>query len=147
MHTLNPDYKTRVAKSLEKQFFMQHIQFQLDEIEVGKTAGWLDLEQVHKQQMGFAHGGLVATLADITAGFAAVTLVPADHHVVTGEIKISYLNPGVGQKLKAKGWVLKPGRKLNFCESEVWAVNNGVETLIAKASATMVTIFPEELKK
>ncbi len=146
MKVYNPNYKERVKSNLERQFFMKHIGFNLDIIEPGRTEGILNLEQIHKQQVGFAHGGLVATLADIVAGFAAVTLVPADHHVVTGEIKISYLNPGVGQQLKAKGWVLKQGRKMNFCEAEVWAINDGKEILIAKASATMVTIFPEEIK-
>jgi uncharacterized protein (TIGR00369 family) len=146
MKTFNPDFKKRVLKHLDKQFFMKHIGFQLNVIEVGRTEGRLDLQEIHKQQAGFAHGGLVATLADITAGFAAVTLVAPDQQVVTGEIKISYLNPGVGEQLISRGWVLKQGRKMNFCESEVWAVKDGVETLIAKASATMVTIFPEDIR-
>ena len=147
MKVLNPNYKERILGHLDRQFFMKHIGFTLDVIEPGRTEGWLDFEQIHEQQSGFAHGGLVATLADITAGFAAVTVVPADHHVVTGEIKVSYLNPGVGDKLLSKGWVLKPGRKLNFCEAEVWAQKGDQQTLIAKASATMVTIFPEEIRK
>ena len=147
MNVYNPDYKELVLQHLEKQYFMKHIGFQLDLIEPGRTEGSLDLQQIHLQQKGFAHGGLVSTLADITAGFAAYTLVPKDHGVVTGEIKVSYLNPGVGDKLIAKGWVLKQGRKMNFCEAEVWCVSNGNEVLIAKASATMVTIAPGEFKK
>ena len=144
MKVYNPDFKNRIIDHLSKQRFMQHIGFTLDVIEPGSTKGWLNFEQIHQQQKGFAHGGLVATLADITAGFAAVTLVPADCSVVTGEIKISYLNPGIGDKLIARGWVLKQGRKMNFCEAEVLASNKGHEKLIAKASATMVTIFPDD---
>lgn len=147
MHVYNPNYKERILKHLEGQYFMKHVGFSLNKIEPGRTEGVLSLEQIHKQQAGFAHGGLVATLADITAGFAAVSLVPEDHHVVTGEIKVSYLNPGVGDKLKSIGWVLKQGRKMNFCESEVWAIKGEEERLIAKATATMVTILPEDFKK
>ncbi len=147
MKVFNPNYKERIKAHLQKQFFMKHIGFDLNVIEPGRTEGVLRLEEIHKQQTGFAHGGLVATLADIVAGFAAVTLVASDQHVVTGEIKISYLNPGVGQQLKAKGWVLKQGRKMNFCEAEVWAIDDKKEQLIAKASTTMVTIFPEDFKK
>lgn len=146
MKTLNPDFRSRVKKALDGQHFMNLIGFHLSEIEEGRTEGWLDLQEVHKQQAGFAHGGLVATLADITAGFAAVTLVPADYRVVTGEIKISYLHPGLGQKLSAKGWVLKQGKKMHFCEAEVWSHNHGEEKLIAKATATMVNIPPEDQK-
>lgn len=124
---------------------MQHIHFDLDVIEKGKTEGWLEIEKIHKQQNSIVHGGVIATLADITQGFAAYTMVPEDHHVVTGEIKISYLNPCIGQRIRAIGTVLKSGRKLNFCEAEIWVMDNGNKTMIAKSTATMVTVFPEEV--
>lgn len=146
VNTLNHRYKERVKKFLERQHFMKHIHFDLDVIEEGRTEGWLEIEEIHKQQKGLVHGGVIATLADITAGFAAYTVVPEDQHVVTGEIKVSYLNPGIGQKLHAKGWVLKQGRKMNFCEAEVWCIDGDRRTLIAKATTTMVTIFPDDIK-
>lgn len=147
MKPYNPNFKEVVNQHLEGQYFMKLIGFNLDIIEAGKVEGSLILEQKHQQQRGFAHGGLIATLADITAGFAASTLVPEGHNVVTGELKISYLNPGVGQELRAKGWVLKQGRKINFCESEVWSIDGDKELMIAKASASMITIFPGDFKK
>ncbi|MCG8389442.1 MAG: PaaI family thioesterase [Cytophagales bacterium] len=147
MKVYNPDFKSRVEKYLQRQEFMKHIGFNLDVIEAGRTEGKLTLEKKHLQQKGYAHGGLVATLADITAGFAAYTLVPDDHNVVTGEIKVSYFQPGIGQELHVKGWVIKPGRKINFCEAEVWCTNHDRKTLIAKATASMVTIFPEDTKR
>ena len=147
MQAYNPDFKALVEKYLDRQHFMKHIGFTLDVIEVSRTEGWLTLEKKHQQQKGFAHGGLIATLADITAGFAAYTLVPADHNVVTGEIKVSYFSPGIGQKLHAKGWVIKQGRKINFCEAEVWSIDDDQRTLIAKATTSMVTVFPEDIKR
>jgi uncharacterized protein (TIGR00369 family) len=84
--------------------------------------------------MGYAHGGLIATLADLAAGFASVALVQAP--VVTVELKVSYLNSGIGSQLRAVGWVLKAGRRLHFCEAEVWCD----EVLIAKATATMAVV-------
>ncbi len=42
------------------------------------------------------------------------------------------------------GWVLKSGKKLNFCESEIYAETMGKRVLIAKASATMANIFPDD---
>ena len=147
MQTYNPNFRQVVHEHLQGQYFMKLIGFELDIIEAGRVEGFLSLEQKHKQQRGFAHGGLVATLADITAGFAASTLVPEGHNVVTGELKVSYLNPGVGDTLRAKGWVLKQGRKINFCEAEVWSIHSNDEILIAKASASMITIFPGEFKR
>ncbi len=142
----NPKYKERVLGFLERQFFMKHIHLELTEILPGKTECRLKVEEIHIQQNGILHGGVIATMADVVTGCAAYTLVPEDHHVVTGEIKISYLNPGTGPSLLAVGWVLKQGGKINFCESEVWNLNGKSKQLIAKASATMVTLFPGDLK-
>lgn len=134
----NSDLETRIRRKLVRQHFMHLIGADLTAIAPGRVEAELAMGQQHLQQRGFAHGGLIATLADLVAGFAAVTLVPDDFGVVTSDLKISYLNPGVGQQLKAIGWVLKSGRRLHFCEAEVWC--DGV--LIAKASATMAVIEP-----
>lgn len=136
----NPDFENRIRKFLERQYFMHHIGFDLNVIEAGRTEGRLTFDQIHQQQRGFAHGGLVATLADITAGFAAYTLVPEDQHVVTAEIKVSYFHPGMGDSLFAKGWVVKPGSMIHFCEAEVWSQKEDEQLLIAKATTSMAVI-------
>lgn len=143
----NPNFKERVEFFLKRQYFMHHIHFEPDVIEPGRTEGWLEIDEIHHQQKGYVHGGVIATVADITAGFAAYTLVPEDHHVVTGEIKVSYFSPGIGESLYAKGYVIKPGRKINFCEAEVWCIKGKEKTLIAKATTSMVTIFPHESRR
>lgn len=146
IQTFNPDFKTDIKEKLERQEFMKLMGFQVTKIEVGRVEGEMLLEQKHKQHKGFAHGGVIATLADIVAGFAAVSLVPKHHHVVTAEIKVSYFHPGVGDKLLAKGFVLKQGKKINFCEAEVYVVKGDQEPLlIAKASASMANITPEDI--
>ena len=130
--------ETRIRRKLTRQHFMHHIGADLTRIEEGRVEAELRLDQQHQQHPGFAHGGLGATMADLAAGFAAVTLVPEGTGVVTVELKTSYLHPGVGQRLRAVGWVLKAGRRLHFCEAEVWCD----ELLIAKATATMAVVEP-----
>ncbi|MFD2512623.1 PaaI family thioesterase [Pontibacter locisalis] len=148
IQTFNPDFKQDIREKLGRQEFMELIGFNVTKVEVGRVEGELILEQKHKQHKGFAHGGVIATLADIVAGFAAVSLVPKDHHVVTAEIKVSYFHPGVGDRLIAKGYVIKQGRKLNFCEAEVFVVKGDAEPLlIAKASTSMATITPEDIAR
>ena len=102
------------------------------------------LNSDHFQQTGLVHGGVTATLADIVAGFAAYTLVPKNHDVVTAELRVSYLRPGKGTKLVAEGKVIKPGRKLIFCESEVCTVVNHQKETIAKSSSVMSIVYPED---
>ena len=128
--------EARIREKLQRQHFMHLIGADLTRIEPGRVEAALALGQQHQQQRGFAHGGLVATMADLAAGFAALTLVAEGVGVVTADLKVSYLNPGVGARIKAIGWVLKAGRRLHFCEAEVWCD----DVLIAKASATMAVI-------
>ncbi|RNI27471.1 PaaI family thioesterase [Rufibacter immobilis] len=143
LKTYNPEFKDTVKEKLQRQFYMHLLGFEIETVEIGLVEGQLTLEEKHKQNKGFAHGGVIATLADIVMGFAVVTLVPADQHVVTADLKISFLNPGVGTALFARGWVLKQGRKLNFCEAEIFSIDGqGERKLIAKASATMATLAP-----
>ena len=148
IQTYNPDFEIDIRTKLERQEFMKLMGFQVTKIEAGRIEGELNLEQKHKQHKGFAHGGVIATLADIVAGFAAVSLVPKDFHVVTAELKVSYFHPGVGDKLLAKGYVIKQGRKLNFCESQVFVIKgDAAPLLIAKATTTMATISPDDIAR
>lgn len=130
----------RIYGFLERQHFMKWIDFAIDKIERGTVEGELELQQKHLQQQGMTHGGVTATISDIVAGFAAYTVVDETQHVVTAELKISYLHPGMGQKLRAIGKVLKAGSKLVFCESEVYSIEKDHSLLIAKATATMAII-------
>jgi uncharacterized protein (TIGR00369 family) len=146
--TRNPDFKITIAEKLRKQTFMHYIGFEITNIAEGVISGQLILREEHHQHKGFVHGGLTATIADIVCGFAAATLVAQNHHVVTVEMKVSYLNPGVGDIITARGWVLKQGQQLNFCEAEIHCIKGSQQpVLIAKASATMATINPEQVQK
>ena len=147
LRTLNPDYKKRISKMLEGQRFMHLIDLQLSSIEIGKVIATLEIQDQHHQQNGLLHGGVISTAADVAMGFAAVSLVSEEQLVLTGEMKVSYLNPGDGEKLEAVGTVLKPGRRINFCEAEVYSITGSDRTLIAKASSSMITINEADISR
>ena len=107
--------KERIEQYIQKNEFLKLIDFKIDRIEKGAVEGSLTFENKHKQQKGLLHGGVTATIADIVSGFAAYTLVSSEEEVVTAELKISYLNPGVGDQIFARGWVLKSGRRMKYC--------------------------------
>jgi acyl-coenzyme A thioesterase PaaI-like protein len=58
------------------------------------------------QQHGFVHGGAVSAIADSAAGYAALTLMPADTGVLTTEFKISTfsLPPQASVSLLVGAW-------------------------------------------
>lgn len=136
----NPQYKERVLKKLEGQAFMEHVGIQITAIEAGRVEAELEIRPIHKQQFGRIHGGLTGVLADIVTGFAVYTLAPEDKDVVTIELKTSYLRAGKGQRLKAVGQVLKPGRAVSFAEGKIYALDGDEERLIATSTTSMALI-------
>jgi len=141
----NPLFRETILHHLQRQEFMKLCRCVLTTIEPGFVIAEIELDTIHQQQIGLVHGGVTATIADVAAGFAGFTLVGADEHTVTAEIKVSYFAPGLGKTLRAIGKVIKPGRTMHFCEAEVYVItSDGTEKLIAKATTTMAIIKPKE---
>jgi len=116
-------------------------------IEPGRFVTRVHLLAHHLQQDNFVHAGLIATLADHTAGYASYTLVPKNRRILTVEYKINFLAPARGEFLECRARVIKPGRSLLVAESEVYAVRGGEETLAAKALLTMAAVPVEKVPK
>jgi uncharacterized protein (TIGR00369 family) len=142
LRTRNPNFRETILNHLHRQEFMKHIGCRLTLIEPGHVVAEIDLQKIHQQQIGFVHGGVIATIADVAAGFAGFTLVAPEEHTVTAELKISYFSPGTGTLLRAVGKVVKPGRNIHFCEADVWSIRGDEEKLIARATTTMAVITP-----
>lgn len=92
------------------------------------------------QQHGFTHAGAVASIADTAAGYAALTLMPPGAGVLTTEFKINLVAPAVGERIRARGRVVKAGRTLSLAQTEVFAEHEGEEKLVALLTATLMTI-------
>ena len=70
--------------------------------------------------LGVVHGGLVCTLLDSAIGCAVHTTLPAGTAYTSIDLRVSYLRPVVGGvPLVARGWVVKPGRRVAFAEGDV----------------------------
>jgi len=92
------------------------------------------------QQHGFMHAGAVASIADSAAGYAALTLMPPGAGVLTAEFKINLLAPAMGDRIVARGRVVKAGRTLTLAQSDVFAEREGQEKLVALLTATLMSI-------
>ena len=139
MYDLNA-HRERILEKLKGQYFMRHIGFELTEISQGLVKGSMPLADFAKQQLGFLHGGVTATVADIVAGFAAYSCSPLDKNVVTSSLNVMYYHPGEGERVEAIGRVLKAGSRLHYCESEIYVIKENEALLIARATSTMVVI-------
>lgn len=137
----NPDYRTEVERILQAAPFIRSLGVEAVEIAPGLCVTRLVVREEHQQQDGFVHAGVLATIADHTAGAAGATLIPAGAIVLTAEFKINLLRSARGRELRCVGRVLKPGRTLIVAESEVYAGEEGA-ILVAKATVTLAVVTP-----
>lgn len=97
----------------------------------------LDLRPEYCNSRGQAHGGLLMTLLDVAMSRAARARRRQGGHEDLGsatiEMKTSFIKPGPGPSLVARGICLASTVSMAFCEGEVFDHNG---ELIAKASGS-----------
>ena len=83
----------------------------------------------------------MASLIDVSSGYAAVSHFEEDCYVVTVELKVNYLRPALGDFLISKSYVVKGGRIL-VIRTEIYAQNENEETQthVATSLVTMMKI-------
>ena len=137
---LDPHFAERVRASFDKQNAMALIHATIPLVEHGRTEIHLPHWSGVEQQHGFVHGGVVGMIADSAAGYAAMTVVPETASVLTVEFKMNLVAPADGEKLIARGKVVRPGRTLIVTQAEVFAVKDGQESLCALMQQTIMVM-------
>lgn len=130
----------RIRTSFAAQTMMKTLGAELISVEKGRVVISAPILPTSLQQQGAAHAALPFAIGDSAAGYAALSLMPDDQEVVTAEIKVNLLAPGLGDQLRATGRVIKPGKRLMVVTAEVHALKDGQETLIALLQGTMVPV-------
>lgn len=88
-----------------------------------------------KQQHGFAHGGVVSYLADNALTFAGGAKLAG--MIVTGEMKINYIRPAVGDMLIARAEAISAGATQAVVRCDIFVVQDDAEKLCAAAQGTI----------
>ena len=120
--------------------FPAYLGFQAVNVVDGSFKSRLRIRPEYKQQDGFVHAGIIATLADHTAGYAAYTVVPKNMRILTIEFKINFFKPALGKVLICKSKVISTGKKIIISESKVFMDSEDKESLISKALVTLRAI-------
>lgn len=139
-HPADPDYRRATEEIFTRAPFIRHLGIALKDFGPGWCETSLALEPRHMQQDGFAHAGLVATMADHTSGASAGSLVAANESVLTVEYKINLLRPGVGESLFCRADVLRAGKRIIVSESSVYAITGETRKLVAKGIFTLAVV-------
>jgi uncharacterized protein (TIGR00369 family) len=136
----DPNYATRVRASFERQRVMAWIGAKLTHLAPGQCEITLPHKAELTQQHGYIHGGIIGTIGDTAAGYAAYTLMPHDASVLTVEYKMNIMAPADGELLIARGEVIRAGRSLVVARADVFAVKAGKETHCASLLQTLMTL-------
>lgn len=136
------------AEFLKKDFvqgFPAYCGYQVDQVGDGEFHTSLKMRPHHLQQDGFVHAGVIATMADHTAGYAAFTTVTDEFRILTIEFKINYFRPSKEDTIVCRSRVINKGKQIIVSESEVFGVSSGQEKLVSKAMVTLMAVPASKL--
>lgn len=136
----NPDFEDVARSSFAQQGLMTTLGAELTRVEPGLVEIEVPFSEGLTQQHGFFHAGVTTSIADSACGYAAYTLMPAGSEVLSVEFKINLFAPARGDRLVARGRVIRSGRTITVCQGDVYAVSRGSEVHCATMVATMMCL-------
>ena len=137
----DPALWQRVSDSFARQGLMQYWGAQVRSVRSGRVEIELPYSERVTQQQGGFHGGAIGALADICAGYAALTVAGPEFEVTTIEYKINFLAAFQGGRLLARGEVVRAGRRVIVASALVVHVDEqGRESDCALMQATIAPV-------
>lgn len=133
----NPDMEEAVKAVVLSMPAAKHLGFEFGRIGPGEA----EISQPHRPELtqhdGYFQGGVLGSLADFAAGSAAGTLLPPGTVNMTIDYTVKIVAPAKGDRIVARGRVVKPGALITVAAADVYAVSGDEETLCATALVTM----------
>ena len=136
----DPAYETRVRQSFARQRAMETIGARLVHVAPGEVDIELPFRDDLTQQDGFLHAGIVSTVLDSACGYAAYTLMPPTAGVLSIQFKVNLLAPALGERVIARGRVVRAGRTITVTTGDAFALREGQERHVATMTATMMSV-------
>lgn len=138
----NSSFIDDVRHSFAAQAIMGLVGAELSLVEPGVVEISLPYRKDLTQQDGYLHAGIITTIADSAAGYAAFSLMPAGSSVLSVEFKINLLRPAQGARFVARAEVMKPGKTLTIVRADVFGLKGNDRTLVASLLGTMFCVRP-----
>lgn len=127
----------RVADLFERARFIQHLGVKLKAAGEGWCECVLEPEERHLQQDGFVHAGVLASLADHTAGGAAISVAPEGRTILSVSFTVQLMRPA-GGPLRCRAEVIRHGKSLIFAEASVFA--GQPERVVTRMNITLAVV-------
>jgi acyl-CoA thioesterase len=130
------DKLERIRDRMGRSPFHGWMQMRLERLEPGEADVSLEVAEHHLNLMGSLHGGVISSLADTATGVAMHSALEPGWTHSTTSIQVTFLAPGrLGDRVIARGRVVKRGRRFGYAEADVEHADG---TLLARATATFL---------
>jgi uncharacterized protein (TIGR00369 family) len=134
--------KSIVRESFSRQGFMKTLGAEISVLDHGQVEIRVPYRPTLTQQNGFIHAGVLTSILDSACGYAAMSVGPEKHDVLSVEFKVNLLAPAKGERFVARAAVKRAGKNLTVCTADAFAIQNGQEKVVATMLATMMNISP-----
>lgn len=133
-----PEYERMVVERFRRQKFIRCIGAELLRVLPGFCTLQLNYREDMAHDSSCFHPGVIGALADCAGEFAALSLLPAHSSLATTEYKLNLLASAEGDVLVAHGKVVKSGKTMTVCTSEIYVRKDRSQNLCAMALMTFI---------
>lgn len=134
------NYRQAVRSLFESIPIHRFLDIRLDEIQPGYVSAFLKKRPELLQQHGYFQAGALITLADAVAGAAAYSLMAEGENILSVNFAVSLLRPARSDEIRGEGRVIKAGRRLYFCETNLFNELDETREKIMTATITLAVI-------
>jgi uncharacterized protein (TIGR00369 family) len=135
-----PDTPEDLAALVEGSPFYRWSGMRVVAAEPGAVSVALDLGEQHANLQGFAHGGILATIADAAMGLSVRSALEPGRRHVTIELGMHYLRAVRTGTVTAVGRAVRVGREVAYAEA---TITDERGTDLARASGTYSVTKPQ----
>jgi len=133
-------FEERVRESFRRQAFMATLGADVAIEKKGQVEIRFPFHRSLTQQNDFVHAGAITGILDSACGYAALSVAPDNHDVLSVEFKVNLLAPAVGDEFCARAQVKRAGKTLIVCAADAYARKNGQEKMVATMLATIMAL-------
>jgi acyl-CoA thioesterase len=132
---LTPEELARLREAFSQVHFARLLGLEFVAAERGAATFALEAREDLTRMGGILHGGVIVSLLDTAAAFAAHTLLEPGLQTVTVDLTVHFLRPVSAGRIESRARVLRAGRRILVINAEV---TDPMGVLIATATTTYV---------
>lgn len=118
----------------DEELYVNLLGFEVEDVRTDYCRMRMRFRDALNQAAGIVHGGAIASLLDSVVVPAVGSAYGREARISTVDMHVQFMSALVGEDAVAEGWIVKRGRSVVFCESEV--VGGTSNKLIARSVLT-----------